>query len=69
MNWFLSEFEFDIEHIKWKQITIANDIRKHSHALMRVYVSVVSTYFMEQIKKSIYEDHNYQQIQQKKKQE
>jgi len=47
---FLSEFEFDIKHMKGKENEIENSLSKHAHALMETSVSGVSTDFMEHIR-------------------
>lgn len=62
---FLSEFEFDIKHIKGKENKIVDALRRHSYTLMEVSVSSVSTYLVEYIKKSITSDPKYVEIQQK----
>lgn len=61
----LSEFDFDIKHIKGKENKIADALRRHAYNLMEVVVSSVNTYFIEEIINSIASDPKYFEIQQK----
>jgi len=44
---FLSEFEFDMKHIKGKENKIADAFSRHEHILMEIFISSVSTNSME----------------------
>lgn len=62
---FLSEFEFDIKHIKRKENKIAYALSRHTHALMVTTVSGDHKDFLEQIQKAIEINRKYLEIQHK----
>jgi len=60
---FLSEFEFDIKHIKGKEKKIEDALRKHAYNLMEKSTSSTNTDFIEDIRNSITSDTKYLEIQ------
>lgn len=55
---FLSEFEFNIEHIRGKENKIVDALSIHD-SLMEISISSVNIYFMEKIKNSIEKCNGY----------
>lgn len=62
---FLSEFEFDIKHIKEKENKIVDALNRHAHEVIGRYVRSYNIDSNEQIKNSIQKYPKYQEIQQK----
>jgi hypothetical protein len=59
---FLSEFEFEVRHIKGKENKVADALSKRFHGLFEVNVSRVESDLEQRIRKTSINDENYTKI-------
>ena len=64
---FLSEYDFEIQHIKGKENKVANALSRNARMNFAVVISTYTTYLDEQLKKGIEQDEIYQSLQAKTK--
>jgi len=59
---FLSEYKFEIKHIKGKENKVADALSRHANQLYMVAYSSYETYLEEQIKVVAKKDKKYQEL-------
>ena len=59
-NAFLSEFEFDIQHVKGKENSVVDALSRKLHCMYEIYFNQVEFKFQDQIKEATENDPEYQ---------
>ena len=62
---FLSEYDFEIQHIKGKENKVANALRRNTRLNFIATISTYKTYLEDQLKEGVKLDENYQKLQAK----
>ena len=64
---FLSEYDFEIQHIKGKENKVADALSRNAKLNFTTSISTYKTYLEEQLENGIEQDENYQKLQAKVK--
>ena len=64
---FLSEYDFEIQHIKWKENKVADALSRNARLNFTTAISIYTTDLEEKLEAGIEQDKNYRKLQEKVK--